>query len=377
MRLPGPQELSRLLLSIYEAAAEPDVWPAFLKKFADVCNGASSALLFNDRTNQQYLVAANHNVDPEAQRLYAAHYGALDAYWMGGKHVLRSGWYGTSQSLISDDQMLNSEYYNDFQRHFDMFHMCGAALEYGPQLVSFLTLLRSRRKGAFGNSQVELLKFLTPHLRLAIKTHRKMVDLRAASQNLQTAVDMASSGLVLLGSKSEILSVNRVAASFISRNDGLIGTKGGLRAGTPSESAELERLVAAAVSTAEGKGLVGGGGVLISRRDANPLQVLIVPAPAAKFDLNRSVRAVAFITDPDQRVRPRSEILSSLFRLTSAESRLALLLADGKSLSEIAQALGVSRNTLKTQLTSIYHKTGTSRQAQLVRLLLSLPSGTA
>ena len=65
--------------------------------------------------------------------------------------------------------------------------------------------------------------------------------------------------------------------------------------------------------------------------------------------------------------------LSGLFRLTSAESRVALLLGDGKSLSEIAQLLGVSRNTLKTQVAGIYSKTGTSRQSQLVRLLALFP----
>ncbi|MGA7905952.1 MAG: helix-turn-helix transcriptional regulator [Candidatus Sulfotelmatobacter sp.] len=52
--------------------------------------------------------------------------------------------------------------------------------------------------------------------------------------------------------------------------------------------------------------------------------------------------------------------------------RSAMLLADGHPPAKIAEMLGVSRNTLKSQLTSIYGKTGTSRQSQLVRLLLRI-----
>jgi DNA-binding CsgD family transcriptional regulator len=51
-----------------------------------------------------------------------------------------------------------------------------------------------------------------------------------------------------------------------------------------------------------------------------------------------------------------------------------MLVADGLSPTIIAEMLGVSRNTLKSQLASIYQKTGTSREAQLVRLLLQLPA---
>jgi DNA-binding CsgD family transcriptional regulator len=74
-----------------------------------------------------------------------------------------------------------------------------------------------------------------------------------------------------------------------------------------------------------------------------------------------------------QQAGPADNPLRSLFGLTPAECRLVALLADGHSLSEIMELVGVSRNTVKSQLASIYGKTGTSRQAQLVRLLLQLP----
>lgn len=83
------------------------------------------------------------------------------------------------------------------------------------------------------------------------------------------------------------------------------------------------------------------------------------------------VRAIVFVTDPAEKVRPLPESLQQRYRLTPPESRLALLPADGRTLRQISEMLGVSRNTLKSQLSSIYSKVGTSRQSDLIRMLIS------
>jgi DNA-binding CsgD family transcriptional regulator len=82
---------------------------------------------------------------------------------------------------------------------------------------------------------------------------------------------------------------------------------------------------------------------------------------------------MVFVVDPEQKLRPKAAILSGLFGFTPAECRVALLLGDGRPLPEIGSILGVTRNTLKTQVASVYAKTGTSRQSQLARLLAQFP----
>jgi DNA-binding CsgD family transcriptional regulator len=63
--------------------------------------------------------------------------------------------------------------------------------------------------------------------------------------------------------------------------------------------------------------------------------------------------------------------LRAEFGLTKAEARLALYLADGASLPSMAQAFDVKLTTIRSQLQQVFAKTGTSRQAELVALLLS------
>jgi len=68
--------------------------------------------------------------------------------------------------------------------------------------------------------------------------------------------------------------------------------------------------------------------------------------------------------------------LRAEFGLTKAEARLALRLAGGASLASAAEAFDVKLTTIRSQLQQVFAKTGTSRQAELVALLLSGGHGT-
>jgi DNA-binding CsgD family transcriptional regulator len=66
-----------------------------------------------------------------------------------------------------------------------------------------------------------------------------------------------------------------------------------------------------------------------------------------------------------------------VFALTPAEARTALALFEGDRLQDVADRLGLSLATVRTHVQRAFDKTGTHRQADLVRLLLAYgtPSG--
>lgn len=78
---------------------------------------------------------------------------------------------------------------------------------------------------------------------------------------------------------------------------------------------------------------------------------------------------VILISDPARQPPDRTQILTSVFGLTPAEVRVAIRVCDGMSLPEMAYQLEISVNTAKTQLRSIFNRTGCSRQTELVKLL--------
>ena len=110
--------------------------------------------------------------------------------------------------------------------------------------------------------------------------------------------------------------------------------------------------------------------MIVSRSERPPLQVLVAPVGKLPIALQHSATAIVFINDPEKRFRPPQEVLTSLFRLTPAECRVVFLLTDGNSIREIGEMIGVKNSTLKSQLKSIYGKTNTSRQSELIRLMM-------
>jgi DNA-binding CsgD family transcriptional regulator len=87
---------------------------------------------------------------------------------------------------------------------------------------------------------------------------------------------------------------------------------------------------------------------------------------------DKSVRYVAFITDPQAVQLPGVEQLRALYGLTSAQAKVACEFASGGTYKQVAQRLQVSEETVRAHIKEIYPKTRVNRQADLVRLVLSI-----
>lgn len=84
--------------------------------------------------------------------------------------------------------------------------------------------------------------------------------------------------------------------------------------------------------------------------------------------------ALVFAFDPDATPTVQAELVQRLFGLSEAEAYLAVALCGGRSLEEASVARGTTLNTVRSQLKSIFGKTGTHRQADLVSVLLASPA---
>ncbi|HUE41973.1 MAG TPA: helix-turn-helix transcriptional regulator [Candidatus Sulfotelmatobacter sp.] len=69
---------------------------------------------------------------------------------------------------------------------------------------------------------------------------------------------------------------------------------------------------------------------------------------------------------------PPAAILAKTFRLTPSEAKLACIIARGAPPSIAAQELKISRETARNQLKSVFAKTDTHRQSELIALLLQV-----
>jgi DNA-binding CsgD family transcriptional regulator len=334
--------------------------------------------MLHDFRDNRHSVAEQFGLDPDLLRAtYTSRSDMNDIWTERARPVSHTDWIGVSEQLAGETELLKSDFYNECLDPLNVrYGLFGVIEQTGPILAN-VSLYRSAREDAFVPSQSELLKFLMPHMRRAFQLHLRLTDLQSRSASLEAATDVVASGILLFDAACKIFFSNGPATKLLAKSDGLLAVHDRLHAARPDESAILQQLIRAATSTSVGNGIDCGGAVLISRKSRPPLRVMVAPLRNSKLGKLGATAAIAFVVDPESKFRPRNEILSALFGLTPAECRIALLVGDGKSLPEISAELGVSRNTLKSHVASIYSKTGTSRQSQLVRILSQFPQNIA
>ena len=108
--------------------------------------------------------------------------------------------------------------------------------------------------------------------------------------------------------------------------------------------------------------------VVLRRAQGQPLLACAVPLERAGRERG-GLKGIVLLIDPDRDRKPSASTLRQMFGLTPAEARLAAGLAAGLDLPEIARRHRVAVATLRVQLKSVFAKTLTKRQAELVALL--------
>jgi DNA-binding CsgD family transcriptional regulator len=368
--LPNQRQLIDLIGCVYDAARNPAAWTRFLGDFARLGRGTMAALVWHDPKHEQYGVVS-HNMPEEYKTLYGRYYGQHDEWFKGAVGIIRTGWVGTRQMVCSDETLLNRRFYCDYLRGFNVFHQCGAILNHTETANASIALLRPKRKGAFEDSTLALLRLLVPHLQRALQIQQQVGDLHVYSNALESAIDHLNAGVVFVDSRGGVVHCNRKAEELLRRNDGLRITHNRLTASVPRESSDLQALITGALQTGEGKGLNAGGTSLVSRKAGRALSMTVAPLRDVGAGFEQQPYAIAFISDPDQKVALPADLLRRCYGLTVAEARLATTLLEGRSLKDAADLSGVTHNTAKSQLKSIFLKTQVQRQSELVKLLLA------
>ncbi|MGE5500309.1 MAG: helix-turn-helix transcriptional regulator [Ignavibacteriales bacterium] len=175
-------------------------------------------------------------------------------------------------------------------------------------------------------------------------------------------LNLLNVGLILVSATSELLGVNENGAACLEARDGLWDEEGLLAAEAVTETLQLRSAIREAVE----KGRPGG--MLIRRtRQMQPHMVMIQPVRNGE-----DRQAVVAVRNGDAKSPGLSDRVRALFRLGPAEADIAVQLARGSDIQEIAMARGVTINTIRTQLASAMVKVGVRRQAELVAAVASL-----
>ncbi len=221
-------------------------------------------------------------------------------------------------------------------------------------------------------TRLMLLKGLLPHIRQFVRVQQALAKTEALGTSATDLLDNPRIGVIHLDRRGRIVAANDRARAILRYGDGITDRGGVLRARVPVDHVRLERLVAAALPTSSAATVSGS---MLLRRAAilSPFVVHIKPVVAPHMDFGaQRIAALVLLVEPGRQSRIDPSLAAETLGLTPAESQVAVWLAEGKTVREIAVETKRQERSIHWHLQQIYHKLGISRQADLVRLVLSV-----
>ena len=225
------------------------------------------------------------------------------------------------------------------------------------------------------SAQLELIEHLLPHVRQFVLVRQALAAADALGASLTGLLDNRRMGIIQLDRNGRAVAVNDAARDILHRDDGLVERGGVLGAWLPADNARLRRLVAAALP-AFGRGSPLGGSMTLRPRSGGArLRLHVSPVDPAQADFGgRRVAALVLVVDPASQPRIEPGPVAATLGLTPSEGRVAALLAEGRSVREVAAQTGYREGYVRWLLKQAYKKNDLSGQVALVRLVLAADS---
>ncbi len=278
----------------------------------------------------------------------------------------------TQQELVPDADLLQSEYYRDYLQPIGLFHILGVDTIAADGMLARLRIARRLDEPPFTEQHKAICERILPHLRRAIQIHARLTRTESERDLYAGAVDQLAVAALVLDERGRVLNTNSMAGRLLEAGDGIAMTGQELQIADRQVNSQLQDMVATAIS-AQRAGTTGMARALRIPRPSGrqELGLVIRPVPASEWDEGQSSPCIAvFISDPEQQESASQQLLGELFELTPAEANLAIKLARGLSLAQVSEEQNISQHTARAQLKSVFAKTGMTRQAELVRLVL-------
>jgi DNA-binding CsgD family transcriptional regulator len=363
----GVRDLSEVVGLIYDSVVDRNACPVMLSRLADLLGATSGVQVgtYNSKTHLTKMLAP---------RLSSEELRSFSEYCLKITRCTRQHAVGAvivPEALISRKDDCRTDIFEGSPNVRGPEATMGTILSIDGPISMVMSVSRPCSKGGFDTTEVELFAILIPHLQRGLQMLR--MHLAALGGPTTSPVEILNrfpQAVLLADALARVIFANKAAGKVLRAGGGLSLGHDGLRAETLGETRLLRQAIANC--TDPRSELDGTGGRLrLSRAHRTPLTVLVVPHRTGIqwIDTLRAT-AILFITDPEQTVLVRSEWLRQDFGLTPAEAGFTreILKADG--VQAAADRLGISLATARAHLAHVFDKTGTRRQAELVRLIL-------
>ena len=365
-----------ILASVYDAMLDDAQWPATSALIDEACGITGNALLVAEGPKDDIRVLTV-GLYTKGQRHEDVEREYLEVYHPIDERVPRLRQLPDSRlvhvtDLYTAEELKASPTYNEIMRRANYQHGLNVRLDSPDGSHITWSIGDPVASDGWGSSQITMIEGLLPHIRQFVRVRQALVAAEARATTETALLDNPRIGVLHLDRRGRIMAGNDRAHTILRRGDGLWDRDGKLRARARADQVRLERLVGDALPAS---GAVAVSGSMVLRRSSvlPPFVVHVKPVGLPQPDYGaRHVAALVLIVEPGRQHRINPGLVATTLELTPAETQVAVWLAEGKSVGDMADATGHTEGAIYWHLKQIYQKHSISRQVDLVRLVLSL-----
>lgn len=308
-----------------------------------------------------------HRIDPHARHLAPQPPGVLVAF-----------------SRVFDAELIDSHpFYQDYLIPYGVRHTHAAKLYQDDGTVAFVGMHRGVGKTPLEGDDWEVAQRLCFHLTHAVKLYFGMRRVLTEAAIGRETLDRLTVPVLLVDEGRQAMLQNKAAIEAAAGGWPMyVDERGRLschdaHADTDMTLALRDLQLSGAAGLQHGLGRERVVVRVPVPGKVNPLLAcfLALRPDSTLSAFGRTAVAMLVVHDPNRPAQIDSFALAAAFGLTPAEARVAVALAGGSSPKEIARNLGVSFNTIRSQVQAVHAKFGVSRTAELVALIHSVSFG--
>ena len=378
--MPVDQTILSAIDTIYAAAMDENLWEEVNRNLLSITDSQAVSFCVLDSTEQlKHPVFSYLNIEARSVDVPRFLSEYLEGGMLGQDPTVQYIVAHPEQKLIQDTSFISERekdrhsYYDWHGSFSDTRHRLAAIVSPAPLIHSGVTLHRTRQKGDFNGADIERFKFLLPHIERAVRIGFQLGTFGAIQRASLELLDGNAQAIIVLDRQGHVIFANQAALDLVAAQDGIMLSPGGISLLGRFDDGKLQGLLGEALAIPENTPNISSGVMRVDRPSGKRPYVLTV-SPLRQVSTLMTLAKPAIcvlITDPERQDLLPANLLRTLFGLTPAEARLAVRLARGDALDSIAAELDISYATARTQLAVIFRKTGTRRQGELVKLLLS------
>jgi DNA-binding CsgD family transcriptional regulator len=366
---PDLETVSRVIALAYDAALDPDLWPAALEGLGRFTGAAAAFLYFQDLAGSAGDACWAWGDDPAGREArFRAYARANPANTFGPALAVGEALAG---SQLARGAGQDSAIHRDWMRPQGFVDFAMVVLARTNLAVSCLMIATRPEQGRVQDWMLERLEVTAPHYQRAAAIAEVLGLRKVEVSAFSEVLDRLNLPVFLVDRDVQVLHANARGRAMLEDASVLNCRRDVLSVTDPAVERAFRRAISAVASGLEAVGEKGAAPLELQDRSGGRLLVHLLPLSAGLRERASllSASAAVFVVEADAGLAASVETLAADRGLTGGETRVLRGLLSGAGTREVAEALHVSENTVNTHLRRVFDKTGVHSKAELLKML--------